>query len=115
MIATVIEHTSPTRCRRGDAETEKTQRRFRKDRSGHSDAGLDQNGLNDVRQNMTYENSRTGCAQRSSSFDELECLDLEDLAPGQSRITHPADAGQRKNQSIETRAEKSHEGDRQEN
>ena len=64
---------------------------------------------------MTNENSQAGCAQRASPLDELESFDFEDLSSRQPRVAHPTYDRQSKNQTIETRAQESHEGDRQQN
>src|SRR5215831_8960944 len=106
MIARIIEHRSPTRRRRRDAQAEKTQRGLGKNRHGHSNAGLNQNWLNDVRQNMTNKNSWSGRSQRTGAFYKLQRLDLQNLSSRKPRVTDPTDSGQCKNQSIDSWTQK---------
>src|SRR6185369_5302104 len=115
MIARIIEHRSPTRRRRRDAQSEKTQRCLGKNRHGHSNAGLNQNWLNDVRQNMTNKNSWSRRPQRTSAFNKLQRLDLQNLSSRKPRVSDPTDGGQRKNQAIDSWPKKSNQGDRQQN
>src|SRR5215471_4147299 len=115
MISAIIQHGSPARRGRRNTQTKKTQRCFRKYGDGHSDAGLNQDWLNDVRQNMTNKNSRAGCPQSPRPLNKLESLNLQNLTSSQSCISDPADDDQSKNQTIETGAQESHKCNRQEN
>src|SRR5580700_6737576 len=55
--AAVVEHGSPARGRRRDAESKKTHGGFREDGSGHADGGLHDHRLNNIRQNVAGNNS----------------------------------------------------------
>src|SRR6266571_3085703 len=115
MSAAVVQHSPPTRRGRGKPKAKKAQRGFGKDRPSHSNAGLNQNRLNDVWQNMINENSEAWRPKGACCLDEVKSFDFENLSSCQPGISHPANAGESKNQSIKTWPQKSDEGDRQQN
>ena len=98
----IVEHRSPTRCRRRDSEPEKGERCFSKNYSCHADSCLHQNGLHDARQNVadevapsfapraraasTYSRSRTAitCARTSRAYPAYP-----QLARARTRLVNP--------------------------
>ena len=86
-----------------------------KNRCRHPDAGLNQNRLNDAGQHVQKENPRAGRAKRSGSFNELQGLDLQDLASRQPRVSSQTNNTQSENQAIDPRSQKRHQCDGEEN
>src|ERR1700692_307818 len=93
VVATVVEHGSPTRRRRRYAESEKAHRGFGKNGSGHADGGLHDHGLNDVRQNMADDDPQIARAQSAGGFDEFALARGENLSANQTSVADPASQG----------------------
>src|SRR5271169_1228554 len=84
--AAVVEHRSPTRRGRRDAEAEKTHGGFGQDGSGHADRGLDDDRLNDVRKNVTDDDAEVAGAEGAGRFHEFTFPGSEDLSANQASI-----------------------------
>src|SRR5437879_10598466 len=86
MPASVIEHGAPTRDRGEDSEAKKAEGGFGEDGACNADGGLNQNGLENIRQQMARHDSYRGCAKRARSEDEFEFFHLQDLRASEARV-----------------------------
>src|SRR6266436_484817 len=111
----IVEHGSPTGCRRGYAQTEKAHRGFGQDRTRHADCGLHNHGLNNVRKNMAGDHAQIACAQGSGGFDKLAFAGGQNLGAHQAGIAHPSSNGKREHEVENARAAEGDKSDGQKN
>src|SRR5580704_568474 len=98
MGAAVVQHGSPTGCGWRHAESEKTHGGFGEDGSSHADCGLDDHGLNDVRENVADDDAEIARSESTRGFDEFTFARGEDLSAHQAGVADPASERQCQNQ-----------------
>ena len=113
MRAAVVEHGSPTGGRRRNTEPEKAHRGLGKDCAGHADCGLDDYGLNNVRQDVPRNDAQIACSQGARGFDEFALPRGEDLSANQTSITDPPAQRESENQIKDSRPAKGDESNGQ--
>src|SRR5439155_6709890 len=86
-----------------------------KNRAGHPDRSLNQDGLKNIRKQMPYDNSGRRRAKRTGSEGEFQFLHFENLRASQSRIARPTRNHERQNYFADPGSEKRRESDSQEN
>ena len=115
MAARVVEHRAPARHGREDADAEKAERGLGEDRARHRDGGLHEHRLENIRQKMTREDARVGCAERARGENVLHFLRLQNLRAGEPCVAGPAGDDQGENYFAEPGPEKCGERDGQKN
>ena len=110
MQARVVEHGSPTRRRRGNAQAEKRKCRLGQDDSGHADGGLHKDRLDNIRQNVPEEDAQSACAQGAGRVDVFAVADGHHLRTNQASVAGPAADCQGQYKIGEARAKKGCEG-----
>ena len=113
MRAAVVEHGSPTGGWRRNTESEKAHGGFGKNCAGHADCGLHDDGLNNVRQDMTHNDAEIARPQSASGFDEFALARGEDLSANETSITDPSAKRESENQIKNSRPAKRDESDSQ--
>src|SRR5579862_81639 len=113
--AAVVQHGSPTRGWRRNAETEKAHGGFGQDRSSHADRGLHNDRLNNVRQNVANDDSKIARSQRTRGLHEFSFAGSENLSADKARITDPSSERQREHEIENTGTAEGDERDREQN
>ncbi len=75
--------------------------------------GLNQNGLENIRQQMARHDSHRRCAKRARGEDEFEFFHLQNLRASEARVACPTSDDQRKNDFADAGTEKCRKGDGQ--
>ena len=88
--AAVVEHGSPTRGGRRNAEAKKTHGRFGENGAGHADGGLHDYRLNDVGKNVANDDAQIAGAESPRRFDEFAFARGENLSADQARVADPS-------------------------
>src|SRR5215831_16044557 len=110
MGAAVVEHRTPARGRRRNAEAEETHGGFGQDRACHSDRSLHDYRLDDIWQDVAYDDAQIAGAERAGCFHEFSFTGSEHLATNQARVTNPSAQRERQHQAEDAGAAKSYEG-----
>src|ERR1700730_10199825 len=114
MATRIVEHGAPARHRREYAETEKAERRLRKNRSSHADRRLHENWLHDIRQKVLQKDARIRSPERPCRQHIFHLLGLQNLGPRKTRISSPSGDDQRENHLANTGTEEGGKGDGEE-
>ena len=78
-----------------------------------ADGGLDQHGLQNIREEMAHQDARVRSAQRARGEDVFHFLGLQNLCASEARVAGPAGDDERENYFVDSRAEECGEGNRQ--
>lgn len=111
----VVEHGSPGRSGRLDAEAEKAERGFGEYSGGHPYSGLDQEWLQNVGQDVANHQMHIAGTKRASCLDVFALFDAEHLRSYQSRVVDPSGKSEGKDEVRKAGSEKRDDGDREKN
>ena len=115
MCATVIEHGSPARGGRRNAEAKKTHGRFGEDGAGHADRGLHDYRLNDIGKNVANDDAQIAGAESARGFNEFAFPRGQNLSANQARVAHPSAERERDHKIEDAGAAECDEGDGNQN
>ena len=109
----IVEHGSPTRGGGRHAQAEEAHGGFGEDGSSHADRGLDDHGLNNVRQNVADDDAQVARSESARGLDEFAFAGGEDLSADQARVAHPSTEREREYKIEDARAAECDEGNGQ--
>jgi hypothetical protein len=96
--AGVVEHGSPGGGGGLDAEAQEAEGGFGEDGCGHADGGLDEQGLEDVGEDVAEHEVEVGGAHGAGGLDVFALLDGEDLGADEAGVVDPAGEGEREDE-----------------
>jgi hypothetical protein len=112
--AGVVEHGSPGGGWGLDAEAEEAEGGFGEDGGGHAYGGLDQEGLEDVGQDVMEHEAEVAGAEGAGGLDELPLFDGEHLGADEAGVVDPAGEGKGEDEVQQAGAEEGDYGDGEE-
>src|SRR2546423_2876918 len=112
-VARLFNHHAPGWRGRRHAQTQKRKRSFGENCAGHSQAGLDNQRLNRVWQNMHRQDAQIAGAERARGLHKIVLANFQDLSANQSRIADPTNDAEREDQLVQSSAKKSDQRNRQ--
>ncbi len=113
--AGVVEHGTPGGGGGLDAEAEKAEGGFGKDGGSHADGGLDDEGLDNVGEDMAEHEVEVSGTEGAGGLDELALLDGEYLGADEAGVVDPTGEGEGEDEVQEAGAEEGDQGYGQEN
>src|SRR5581483_5599835 len=113
--ASVVEHRSPARGRRRNSKPKKAHGCFGENCSCHAYRRLHNDGLDDVRKNMTSNDAYVSCPESLRCFDIFAFACCQYLSTDKARVSDPASERQCQNKIEDARTAKSNESNCEQN